>query len=123
MKKLDVISNDIFINSLVSSGQVALMVSEENEEAILVTDPLLRGGYAVVFDPLDGSSNIDSGVGVGTIFGIYSVNVSWNRKFYLPFRIFLLIHLLFSDLVVKWLLRGMPCMEASPLWSLALAVE
>lgn len=78
VQKLDVISNEIFINSLVSSGQVSLMVSEENEEAILVTDPLLRGGYAVVFDPLDGSSNIDSGVGVGTIFGIYSVKV---RKF------------------------------------------
>lgn len=49
------------------------MVSEENENAIFVDDPVLKGRYCVVFDPLDGSSNIDSGVSIGTIFGIYHV--------------------------------------------------
>lgn len=72
MKKLDVLANDIFINSLKSSGKVAVMVSEENENAIFV-DAEHRGKYCVVFDPLDGSSNIDAGVSIGTIFGIYHV--------------------------------------------------
>ncbi|CAG8596844.1 7391_t:CDS:2 [Diversispora eburnea] len=71
-KKLDVISNDIFINALRSSGKVSVMVSEENDQAIFVEEGL-RGKYCVVFDPLDGSSNIDAGVNVGTIFGIYRV--------------------------------------------------
>lgn len=70
VKKLDVLANDIFINSLKSSGKVAVMVSEENENAIMV-ETEHRGKYCVVFDPLDGSSNIDAGVSIGTIFGIY----------------------------------------------------
>ncbi|KAG9298940.1 hypothetical protein G9A89_015962 [Geosiphon pyriformis] len=71
-KKLDVISNEIFINALRSSGKVAVMVSEEDEFPIIVEEGL-RGRYCVVFDPLDGSSNIDAGVNVGTIFGIYRI--------------------------------------------------
>jgi len=69
-KKLDVLSNDVFINALVSSGRTNVLVSEENEEAIFV-EKSKRGRYCVVFDPLDGSSNIDCGVSIGTIFGIY----------------------------------------------------
>ncbi|KAG0268649.1 Fructose-1,6-bisphosphatase [Actinomortierella ambigua] len=72
-KKLDVIANEIFINALRSSSKVAVMVSEEDEEAIIV-DVKQRGKYCVVFDPLDGSSNIDCGVSIGTIFGIYKVH-------------------------------------------------
>lgn len=45
----------------------------KQDEAIFVEDPKLRGKYCVVFDPLDGSSNIDAGVNIGTIFGIYRV--------------------------------------------------
>jgi fructose-1,6-bisphosphatase I len=75
VKKLDVISNDIFINSLKTSGKVAVMVSEECENAVIVEDGL-KGKYCVVFDPLDGSSNIDCGVSVGTIFGVY--HIVWN---------------------------------------------
>lgn len=74
VKKLDLLANKIFINALTSSGKVCALVSEENEEIIQISDPKLRGRYIVVFDPLDGSSNIDAGVPVGTIFGIYSVN-------------------------------------------------
>ncbi|KAH9321770.1 hypothetical protein KI387_016409 [Taxus chinensis] len=71
-KKLDVLSNEVFVKALVSSGRTCILVSEEDEEATFV-DPSLRGKYCVVFDPLDGSSNIDCGVSIGTIFGIYSI--------------------------------------------------
>jgi fructose-1,6-bisphosphatase I len=71
-KKLDVLSNDIMVNSLRASGKTAVLVSEELEDAIIIEDRL-RGNYCVVFDPLDGSSNIDAGVNIGTIFGIYKV--------------------------------------------------
>jgi len=71
-KKLDVLSNDIMINSLRASGKTAVLVSEENEEAIFIEDRY-KGKYCVVFDPLDGSSNIDAGVNIGTIFGIYHI--------------------------------------------------
>lgn len=71
-KKLDVLSNDIMVNALRASGKTAVLVSEELENAIIV-DERQRGSYCVVFDPLDGSSNIDAGVNIGTIFGIYRI--------------------------------------------------
>lgn len=71
-KKLDVLSNDIMVNALRASGKTAVLVSEELEEAIIIEDKY-KGTYCVVFDPLDGSSNIDAGVNIGTIFGIYKV--------------------------------------------------
>lgn len=71
-KKLDVLSNDIMINSLRASGKTAVLVSEELEEAVIIEDRY-KGKYCVVFDPLDGSSNIDAGVNIGTIFGIYQI--------------------------------------------------
>lgn len=75
-KKLDVLSNEIMINALRASGKTAVLVSEEDEDAIFVNDQAgasAQGKYCVVFDPLDGSSNIDAGVNIGTIFGIYLV--------------------------------------------------
>ncbi|KAH9691694.1 Fructose-1,6-bisphosphatase [Citrus sinensis] len=74
-KKLDVLSNDVFVKALISSGRTCILVSEEDEEAIFV-EPSKRGRYCVVFDPLDGSSNIDCGVSIGTIFGIYMMKDS-----------------------------------------------
>ncbi|KAF9532981.1 fructose-1,6-bisphosphatase [Crepidotus variabilis] len=71
-KKLDVLSNDIMVNALRASGKTAVLVSEELEDAIIIEEKQ-RGKYCVVFDPLDGSSNIDAGVNIGTIFGIYRV--------------------------------------------------
>lgn len=71
-KKLDVLSNDIMINTLRASGKCAVLVSEEIDDAIIIEDPY-KGKYCVVFDPLDGSSNIDAGVNIGTIFGIYQI--------------------------------------------------
>ncbi|KAG6897575.1 hypothetical protein C0992_000163 [Termitomyces sp. T32_za158] len=71
-KKLDVLSNDIMVNALRASRKTAVLVSEELDDAIIIEDPH-KGAYCVVFDPLDGSSNIDAGVNIGTIFGIYKV--------------------------------------------------
>ncbi|KAH9079414.1 fructose-1,6-bisphosphatase class 1/Sedoheputulose-1,7-bisphosphatase [Lactarius deliciosus] len=71
-KKLDVLSNDIMVNALRASGKTAVLVSEELDEAIIIEDRY-KGKYCVVFDPLDGSSNIDAGVNIGTIFGIYQI--------------------------------------------------
>jgi fructose-1,6-bisphosphatase I len=71
-KKLDVLANDIMINALRASGKTAVLVSEELDDAIIIEEKN-RGTYCVVFDPLDGSSNIDAGVNIGTIFGIYKI--------------------------------------------------
>lgn len=70
VKKLDVLSNDLFINLLRSSYTTCMLVSEENENVIEVEDKC-QGKYIVCFDPLDGSSNIDCLVSIGSIFGIY----------------------------------------------------
>jgi len=70
VKKLDVISNQLFINMLQSSYVTCLLVSEENENIIEV-ETEKQGKYIVCFDPLDGSSNIDCLVSIGTIFAIY----------------------------------------------------
>ncbi|GAA5992022.1 hypothetical protein JCM11641_003143, partial [Rhodosporidiobolus odoratus] len=78
-KKLDILSNDIMINSLRASGKCAVLVSEENEEPIFI-DTAHRGRYCVVFDPLDGSSNIDAGVNIGTIFGVYKCEEGSDGK-------------------------------------------
>ncbi|KAJ1903824.1 Fructose-1,6-bisphosphatase, partial [Tieghemiomyces parasiticus] len=53
VKKLDVLSNEMFVNALRSSGKVSIMVSEEEDNAIIVEEGL-RGKYCVTFDPLDG---------------------------------------------------------------------
>ncbi len=70
-QKLDLFSNEQMIKALDPTGKVCAMASEEIEDAIPVSDKSLEGKYAVVFDPLDGSSNIDVNVSIGTIFGIY----------------------------------------------------
>lgn len=70
VKKLDIFSNESFVNALKFSERVSAMVSEEIEEPIVLEDSL-SGKYFVAFDPLDGSSNIDANVSVGTIFGIW----------------------------------------------------
>jgi len=71
VQKLDMFANQIFINSLESGGQLCVMASEENESIIPIPDEFPCGKYAMLFDPLDGSSNISSNVTIGTIFSIY----------------------------------------------------
>ena len=69
VKKLDVLSDEIFCNSLRHTKRVALMVSEEQEVPIVVAGAE-NAKYICSFDPLDGSSNIDCNVSVGSIFGV-----------------------------------------------------
>ncbi|MGZ5052852.1 MAG: class 1 fructose-bisphosphatase [Methylobacter sp.] len=69
-KKLDIISNDIMIDALSWSGHLAGMASEENDELIPIPAHYPKGKYLALFDPLDGSSNIDLNLTVGTIFSI-----------------------------------------------------
>ena len=67
VKKLDTISHENFVAALTSCGRCSVLVSEESEEPIVVGN----GKYCVVFDPLDGSSNIDVNGSIGSIFGVY----------------------------------------------------
>ena len=69
-KKLDIISNDIFVEAVALSGSVCGMVSEEIPEVIPVPEDLPIGPYLICFDPLDGSSNIDINVSIGSIFSV-----------------------------------------------------
>lgn len=70
-KKLDIISNDLLIDALKGNSNVAALASEELDDFIMGQP---QGRYLVVFDPLDGSSNIDINMCVGTIFSVLSVN-------------------------------------------------
>jgi fructose-1,6-bisphosphatase I len=70
-QKLDVFANETMTNALNHTGRVCVMASEEDETIIPVPDEYPPGKYAVLYDPLDGSSNIDVNGAVGTIFSIY----------------------------------------------------
>jgi fructose-1,6-bisphosphatase I len=71
-KKLDVYANNEFIKALKYGGMVCAIASEENEELITFDNALSNNGkYVVAMDPLDGSSNIEVNVSIGTIFSIY----------------------------------------------------
>lgn len=69
-KKLDVIANDIMCQACAESGYVSGIASEEMDHALQVPENCEVGPYLVLFDPLDGSSNIDINVSIGTIFSI-----------------------------------------------------
>ncbi len=69
-KKLDLISNEVMIGETEWSGHLAAMASEEMADAYPIPATARRGKYLLVFDPLDGSSNIDVNISVGTIFSI-----------------------------------------------------
>ena len=68
--KLDVFAHDVIRNVLGSTGQLAVLASEEDEDIVPVAEGKPVGKYVVNFDPLDGSSNINAGVNIGTIFSI-----------------------------------------------------
>ncbi len=71
-QKLDIYADEVFINALLASGECCGILTEENQEEIVFTERLARKGkYIVCMDPLDGSSNIDYNVSVGSIFSIY----------------------------------------------------
>lgn len=69
-KKLDIISNDVMVDHLNWTGHLAAMGSEEIEEIISIPARYPKGKYLICFDPLDGSSNIDINLSVGTIFSV-----------------------------------------------------
>lgn len=70
--KLDVMANDVFVDTFRNRGQICGLVSEELENALVFQDKVHQDAkYVVLMDPLDGSSNIDVNVTVGTIFSIY----------------------------------------------------
>jgi fructose-1,6-bisphosphatase I len=71
-QKLDVYADETFIKALQASGLVCGIASEENDEVVIFNDDLsLDADYIVCMDPLDGSSNIDVNVSVGTIFSVF----------------------------------------------------
>jgi fructose-1,6-bisphosphatase I len=70
-QKLDVYANQALLHCLGLRDSVAVLVSEENEEPVTFDRAPDKGEYAIVFDPLDGSSNIDVNINVGTIFSIF----------------------------------------------------
>lgn len=75
-QKLDVYANDALLHCLSIRESVAILASEEGEDAITFEGRADRGKYIIVFDPLDGSSNIDVNVSVGTIFSVLSNEVA-----------------------------------------------
>ena len=71
VKKLDMFAHEILIHAMNHGGHLAVMASEEEEEIIHIPERHHIGKYVLLFDPLDGSSNIDANVSIGTIFSIY----------------------------------------------------
>lgn len=71
VQKLDEFANETMKHALLRTGRVCLLASEEDEQPIPIPDGYPTGKYAVLYDPLDGSSNIDVNVSIGTIFSIH----------------------------------------------------
>lgn len=72
VKKLDVIANELMIDCLTRGGECCAIASEEDEDIVHIDSPVSKNAnYIVTMDPLDGSSNIDVNVSIGTIFCIY----------------------------------------------------
>ena len=71
VQKLDVFANDVLYRALDHTGYIACLASEESEDVIPIPERFPAGEYVVMYDPLDGSSNIDVNVSIGTIFSIH----------------------------------------------------
>lgn len=71
VQKLDAWAHDVIYKALDHCGQLACMASEEADEYLPIPDKFKTGKYVLLFDPLDGSSNIDANVSIGTIFSIH----------------------------------------------------
>jgi fructose-1,6-bisphosphatase I len=71
VQKLDEHANSMLVRAMEPSGHLCVMASEECEDPIPIPDEYPKGKYVLLFDPLDGSSNIDANVSIGTIFAIY----------------------------------------------------
>lgn len=71
VQKLDTFAQNVIYRAMDHSGYLACMASEEVEDVIPIPEKFPTGDYVLVFDPLDGSSNIDVNVSIGTVFGLY----------------------------------------------------
>ena len=71
VKKLDIFAHEMMYKAMDHGGHLCAMASEEEEDIIHIPDHHKKGKYVLLFDPLDGSSNIDANVSIGTIFSIY----------------------------------------------------
>lgn len=71
VRKLDDFANDTIVRRLTACGEVCALASEEDADLVEMPRGSKRGNYVVIFDPLDGSSNIDANVSIGTIFSIF----------------------------------------------------
>lgn len=71
VKKLDVYAHEVIFKALDHTGYLCCMASEESEEPLHIPEHFPTGKYALLYDPLDGSSNIDANVSIGTIFSIH----------------------------------------------------
>lgn len=71
VQKLDLFANDTFLKILSHTGHLIGLASEEMEEIRQIPEPYPKGKYVMLFDPLDGSSNIDVNITIGSIFSIY----------------------------------------------------
>lgn len=78
-QKLDIFADEILVRICDHSGRLCVMASEEREDIITIPSKYKKGSYVLVFDPLDGSSNIDVNVSIGTIFGIYRC-IDWDLR-------------------------------------------
>ncbi len=78
-QKLDVFADDMIFRICDHTGRLCVMASEEREEIIHIPEPYKKGSYVLVYDPLDGSSNIDVNVSIGTIFGVYRC-LDWDLR-------------------------------------------
>jgi fructose-1,6-bisphosphatase I len=83
-KKLDVLSNEILLEANVWGGNLAAFASEEVERPVPITEPYKRGEYLLLIDPLDGSSNIDVNISVGTIFSVLKCPRTADGKYCEP---------------------------------------
>jgi len=79
VQKLDVFANDVLYKALDHTGHIAVLASEESEDPIPIPEKFPAGDYVVLYDPLDGSSNIDVNVSIGTIFSIHRKISSGER--------------------------------------------
>lgn len=79
-KKLDVLTNEAILHHCEWGGQLAGMASEEMDDPYRIPDQYPRGRYLLVFDPLDGSSNSDVNVSVGTIFSIFARSTAGDAE-------------------------------------------
>ncbi len=71
VKKLDIFAHDMLFRAMDHGGHLCVMASEEEEDIIHIPNEFKIGKYVLLFDPLDGSSNIDANISIGTIFSIY----------------------------------------------------